>query len=264
MPGRYRTALITGATSGIGAAFSAALPPETALLLTGRDAGRLAEEAEKYGRDGRRVDTVAADLATEAGRAAVVEAARDLPIDLLVNNAGFGAYGPSLGNGRQTELDMIAVNVTAVLDLIHCLLPGMIERARADGSRAGLIVVSSTIAFVPMANFAAYAATKTFELSYTEALADEMSDSPIDILALCPGATRTRFFERAGLGSWFPGYTEEPELVVRRALAALGRQRVLVSRPAMRLALAPVWMPRWIVSSGARRVFGRMMRQPGQ
>lgn len=264
MPGRYRTALITGATSGIGAAFSAALPPETGLLLTGRDADRLAEEAETYRRDGRRVDAVAADLATEAGRAAVVEAARDLPIDLLVNNAGFGAYGPSLENGRQTELDMIAVNVTAVVDLIHCLLPGMIERAQANGSRAGLIVVSSTIAFVPMANFATYAATKTFELSYTEALADEMRDSPIDILALCPGATRTKFFERAGLGSWFPSYTEEPELVVRRALAALGRQRVLVSRPAMRLALAPVWMPRWIVSSGARRIFGRMTRQPGQ
>lgn len=264
MPSRYRTALITGATSGLGAAFSAALPAETRLLLTGRDEKSLAAEADKHGRSGRRVETVVADLATEHGRMAVVEAAQALSVDLFINNAGFGAYGRSLDIGRRTELAMIAVNVTAVVDLIHCLLPGMIERAQDGGSRAGLIVVSSTVAFVPMANFATYAATKTFELSYAEALAEEMKDSPIDILTLCPGATRTKFFERAGMGSGYPAHTEEPEKVVRRALAALGNQTVLVSRPSMRLALAPVWIPRRIVAAGARRVFGRMMGRNGK
>ena len=123
MPSRYRMALITGATSGIGAAFSAALPPETGLLLTGRDPDRLAAEADLHRREGRRIETVAADLATEQGREAVIAAARALHVDLLVNNAGFGKFGPSLENGREVELDMVAVNVTAVVDLIHALLP---------------------------------------------------------------------------------------------------------------------------------------------
>jgi len=264
MPSRYRTALITGATSGIGAAFSAALPVDTDLLLTGRDGAALAAEAEKLKAGGRRVETVAADLATEQGRIAVADAAQSFYIDFLINNAGFGAFGRSLDNGRQTELDMIAVNVTAVVDLVHSLLPGMIERAHAQGSRAGLIVVSSTVAFVPMPLFATYAATKTFELSYGEALAEEMTDAPVDILTLCPGATRTKFFERAGMGQSYPLHTEEPSLVARRALNALGRRRVLVSRPSMRFALSPVSVPRRIVAAGAKRLFHRMTRHDGQ
>lgn len=257
MPIRYRMALITGATSGIGAAFSAALPAETGLLLTGRDPERLAEEAALHRRDGRRIETVAADLGTEQGRAAVVAAARALDVDLLINNAGFGRFGPSLENGRAVELDMVAVNVTAVIDLIHSLLPDMIARARQDGTRAGLIVVSSTIAFVPMPLFALYGATKTFELNYTEALAEELADEPIDVLALCPGATRTNFFKRAGLPQLMPGHAEDAPAVARKALAALGRRRVLVSNGRMRLALTPVSLPRRLVAIGARRFMHR-------
>jgi short-subunit dehydrogenase len=261
MAGRYRAALITGATSGIGAAFAAALPGDTGLLLTGRDESRLAVEAEKLGRPGRRVETISADLATDEGRAAVASAAASFPVDLFINNAGFGAYGPSLELGRQVELDMIAVNVTAVVDLTHRLVPVMVERARANGSRAGLIVVSSTLAFVPMPNFATYSATKTFELSYAEALAEEMKDSPIDILTLCPGATRTQFFERAGMGASYPVHTEQPETVAARGMAALGRRRVLISRPSIRYALSVVWLPRALVAIGARRVFHKLARQ---
>jgi hypothetical protein len=250
-------ALITGATSGIGAAFSATLPPETGLLLTGRDSERLAAEADLHRREGRRIETVEADLATEEGRAAVVDAAKALPVDLLVNNAGFGKYGPSLENGREVELDMVAVNVTAVVDLIHSLLPQMIDRARQTGARAGLIVVSSTVAFVPMPRFAMYAATKTFELSYTEGLAAELADDPIDVLALCPGATKTNFFDRAGMPTLFPSHAEEAAAVARKALAALGRRRVLVSRGSMRVALSPLSLPRRLVAFGARRFVHR-------
>jgi short-subunit dehydrogenase len=261
MPNRYRMALITGATSGIGAAFSAALPPETGLLLTGRDRGRLAEEAAKYVRDGRRVETVAADLATGDGVAAVVAAARTHQVDLLINNAGFGVYGRSLDNGRQTELEMIALNVTAVVDLVHSLLPGMVDRARAENRRAGMIVVSSTVAFVPMPLFAAYGATKAFELHYTEALAEEMADAPVDILTLCPGATRTNFFARAGMSQLFPGHAEDADDVARKALAALGRRHVLVSRGRTRVSLWPLSIPRRLVSIAARRVLHRNARR---
>lgn len=258
MPGRYRMALITGATSGIGAAFAAALPRETGLLLTGRDAARLGAEAEKHAVGGRRVETLVADLSGDAGRRALIAGAEALPVDLLINNAGFGAYGPCLENDRDTELGMVAVNVTAVVELTHALLPAMIERARAEGGRAGLIVVSSTVAFVPMPMMATYAATKTFELSFTEALAEELRDAPADVLLVCPGATRTGFFRRARMPDSFLRYAEEPDAVARKAFAALGRRRVLVSRSSAGLALAPVSLSRRIAAAGAKRFIHRM------
>jgi hypothetical protein len=184
--------------------------------------------------------------------------AETLPIDLLINNAGFGAFGPCLENDRRTELDMLAVNVTAVVELTHALLPGMIARARGDGRRAGLIVISSTVAFVPMPMMATYAATKTFELSFTEALAEEMRDAPVDILVFCPGSTRTEFFRRARMPDSFLSYAEEPAAVARKALAALGRRRMQVSRGSMSLALAPVSLPRRLVAAGARRFIQRI------
>jgi len=251
-------ALITGATSGIGAAFADALPPETDLLLTGRDAARLEAEAQRHAAGGRKVEMLTADLAAESGRRSLVAAARSFPIDLLINNAGFGAFGRCLENDRRTELDMLAVNVTAVVDLTHSLLPGMIERARKTGGRAGMIVVSSTVAFGPMPMMATYAATKTFELSFAEALAEEMADAPVDILVLCPGATRTNFFRRAGMPDAFLRYAEEPAAVARKALAALGRRRVLVSRGSAGLALSPVSLSRRIAAAGARRFVHRI------
>ena len=261
MPGRYRMALITGATSGIGAAFARALPRETGLLLAGRDTARLDAEAARHAAAGRRVETLAADLAEESGRRALIARAEALPIDLLVNNAGFGAYGPFLENDRATELGMVAVNVTAVVELTHALLPRMLERARAEGRRAGMIVVSSTVAFVPMPMLATYAATKTFELSFTEALADELRDAPVDILLFCPGATRTEFFDRARMPASFLRYAEDPDAVARKALAALGRCDVQVSRGGIGLALSTIAVPRRIVAAGAKRFIQRMAGQ---
>ncbi len=258
MPSRYRMALITGASSGIGAAFSEALPPETGLLLTGRNAERLQAVARRHAADGRTVETLVADLASETGRRDLVAAARALPIDLLINNAGFGAFGPCLANDAQLELDMLAVNVTAVVELTHGLLPGMIERARGSGRRAGMIVVSSTVGFVPMPMMATYAGTKAFELSFAEALADELANDPVDILTLCPGATRTDFFRRARMPDSFLRLAEEPPTVARKALAALGRRRVLVSRGSIGLALAPVSVPRRMVAFGARHFMHRI------
>lgn len=263
MPGRYRMALITGATSGIGAAFAAALPRETGLLLTGRDAARLDAEAAKHTAGGRTVETLAADLSSETGRRALIGRAETLPIDLLINNAGFGAFGPCLENDRETELGMVAVNVTAVVELTHALLPRMIERARAGGGRAGMIVVSSTVAFVPMPMMATYAATKTFELSFAEALAEELRDAPADVLVFCPGATRTGFFRRAHMPDSFLRYAEDPDDVARKALAALGRQRVQVSRGSVGLALSTISVPRRIVAAGAKRFIRRIAGHGG-
>ena len=192
----YAFAAITGATSGIGAAFARALPPQTNLLLSGRDAAKLAAAKAALAQGGRRVETVAADLASEAGRRYFLAAATALPIELLVNNAGLGRFGRVIDNPAESEREMVEVNVVAVVTLTRALLPQMLERAAARGSRAGLIIVGSTASFQPTPYLATYGATKTFDLFYAEALAGELSQLPIDVLALCPGGTETAFFTR--------------------------------------------------------------------
>src|SRR3954471_19794144 len=237
----FRAALITGASSGIGEAFARALPTATSVLLTGRDERALLRLAEDLGSD-RRLETLAADLATDSGLDALTAAAERFGIDLLVCNAGLGRFGDLLDTDEAALRQTVAVNILAPLVLIRRLLPGMIARAATSGRRAGLIVVSSNTAFLPVPRLATYAASKAFGLSLTEALAAELSGRPIDILALCPTATRTRFAERSGFGR-MPPLAQSPTHVVRRALAALGRQRTLVLGPISGSLMGP---PAWL------------------
>lgn len=223
----YKAALVTGASSGIGAAFARALPRQTALLLTGRDPDALEAVRQAVAADGRRVQCVVADLATRAGVEEVASAAEAFGIDLLVANAGLGPFGPFLQASEQALHDAVAVNVMATTLLARRLLPGLLARALEHGGRAGLIVVASGAAFLPVPNLAVYAASKAFGLSLAEALAAELVREPIDVLALCPTATRSRFAERAGYRGSIPG-AQDPGHVARAALAALGRRRTLV------------------------------------
>jgi len=260
---QYRMALVTGATSGIGTAFAEALPRQTGLLLTGRDRAALDALSAKLSADGRTVETHVADLAAEADRVELIDWAEALGVDLLINNAGLGVFGPVTGNALDREMEMIAVNVTAVVHLTRALLPGMTARACTNDGRAGLIIVSSVVAYTPVPMLATYAATKTFELSFGEALADEVKDAPVDVLVLCPGATRTKFFDRAGMART-PGYSELPEPVARKALRALGRQRVLVSQPPARTALLLATARRRLMVAGAGRVMRRIAGREGE
>ena len=115
----------------------------------------------------------------------------------------------------------------------------------------------------PMPMMATYAATKTFELSFTEALADELEGAPVDVLLFCPGATRTEFFRRAHMPDSFLRYAEHPDAVARKALAALGRTRVQVSRGSIGLALSTIAVPRRIVAAGAKRFIQRIAGHAG-
>ena len=225
-----RAALVTGVTSGIGEAFARALPPSTSLLLTGRDEGALALLAAELGGGGRLIETLGADLSTDEGLDAVCAAAEKFGIDLLVCNAGVGAFGDFLTADEEALRATVLVNVMAPLVLTRRLLPRMIERAEAGGGRAGLIIVSSGAAFLPVPRLAAYAASKAFDLSLTEALGAELTSWPVDVLALCPTTTRSRFAERSGFGANPPG-AQNPAHVARSALQALGRQRTLVLGP---------------------------------
>lgn len=218
-------ALVTGATSGIGEAFARALPPSTSLLLTGRDEAALGRLAAELG-TGRLVETLGADLATDPGLDALCAAAEAFSIDLLICDAGVGPFGDFLSADEEALRATVLVNVMAPLVLTRRLLPGMIARAEDAGSRAGLIVVSSGVAFLPVPRLAAYAASKAFDLSLTEALGAELTGRPVDVLALCPTLTRSQFAARSGYGRNPPG-AQSPAHVARAALSALGRQRTL-------------------------------------
>lgn len=265
----YRFALVTGASSGIGAAFARRLPAETNLLLTARNAEALTNAQHALSRPGRTVEVLAADLATEEGRQALVSKAEALGIDLLINNAGVGAFGEVLANTPDEERATIELNVTAVAVLTRALLPGMIDRAARDGRRSGLLLVSSTTAFQPVPYLATYSASKAFVLAYGEALAAELRRKPVDVLVLCPGATRTHFGERAGfqVGS-LPG-AADADSVAREGLSALGRRTVHVCGLGTRTVLRPFLWSRHAATGGLGAVLSvfdrgqRYRRRPG-
>jgi short-subunit dehydrogenase len=261
-PNGFRSALITGASSGIGAAFAGLLPAATALLLTGRDGAALDRLRGSLPAP-ERVEILVADLRLPAERTRVIEAAEARRIDLLINNAGLGAFGPVLDNDPALEAAMAEVNVVAPVVLTRALLPGMIARAQADGRRGGVIILSSVAGFAPMARFATYAATKAFDLHYAEALATELAGRPIDVLALCPGATRTAFGVRAGLPGGSAPMSHSAERVAEEGLAALGRRIVHVVGGANRAAaLSLRHLPRAVILRGVAAVNARIARRP--
>ena len=253
----YRCALITGASSGIGEAFAHALPRSTSLLLTGRDRARLSHLASELANAERTVRSIAADLGTAEGRQAVIAFANGQPIDLLINNAGIACLGPVAENPPERESQMAQLNMLAPVELTRAVLPGIIQRA-ADGRRGGLIFVASAAAFMPIPLFATYAASKAFLLHYAEALAEELSGSPVDVLALCPGATRTRFFERANISRASLPQMHDADRVAREGLQALGHRVVHVVGPANYLATAAArFLPRRLVTVAAERAMRR-------
>src|SRR4051812_31023580 len=261
---RPRAALVTGASSGIGEAFARALPGGTSLLLTGRNLDALAHLAAQLSGAGRRVETVAADLTTEDGLDTVAARAGEFGVDLLVLNAGTGRFGDFLAQSEVALRETVGVNVLAPAVLAHRLLPGMIERARSAGRRGGVIIVSSNTAFAPVPRLytfprkppcargrrlATYAESKPLAFSLAEHWPAELTAEPMDVLALCPTATRSRFAERAGWGSEIPG-AQSPRHVANAALRALGRQRTLVLGPLSGTVLAVPALARAAVAQG--------------
>jgi uncharacterized protein len=190
------TALVTGATAGIGAEFARQLAAQrTDLVLVARDAARLdttrAALIETFGVD---VAVLAADLATDEACTSVAERIADTehPIDLLVNNAGFGMYR-RFGEGELADEErQLDLNVRAVLRLSHAAVRAM--TARGTGR---IINISSVSAFVPRGNNATYAASKAWVTMFSEALAVQLAGSGVTVTVICPGFTHTEFHERA-------------------------------------------------------------------
>lgn len=199
MTQRYdgQVALITGASTGIGRAYARAFAARGAnLIVVARSADKLEVVAnEARVRNSVRADVIAHDLSVPGSGSALLDKVADLghDVDILVNNAGFGTYG-SFADIDPARLDAeIQLNCGTLVDLSRGVLPGMITR------RQGAIVnVASTAAFQPIPTMAVYGATKAFVLSFSVALAEEVRASGVRVLATCPGATETPFFDVAG------------------------------------------------------------------
>ncbi len=195
-----RTALVTGATRGIGFELAALLARDRYdLVLVGRNREQLSQNARQLeSQHGIRVRVLAKDLSASNAADGIVDALRAdmVGIDVLLNNAGFGWNGRFVESDLAEQLSMIQVNVTALMHLTRLLLPAMVAR------RSGRILnVASTAAFYPGPMMATYYASKAFVLSFSEALAEELRGTGVTVTALCPGPTRTGFQARAGMGN---------------------------------------------------------------
>ncbi|WP_407560611.1 SDR family NAD(P)-dependent oxidoreductase [Streptomyces sp. 184] len=253
------TALITGSTAGLGAAFARRLAASGYdLVLVARTAERLREQAaELHERHGIEASALPADLATEEGITAVEKRLGDAgrPVDLLVNNAGFGLKGRFLEVTLADELTMLKVHCEAVLRLTTAGAAAMRER-----SRGAVVNVASVAAFVPRGT---YGASKSWVVQFTQGVARDLAGSGVRLMVLCPGFIRTEFHERAGMGTDnIPGWMWlDADRVVAEGLRDLGRGRT-VSIPDPRykaLMGATKLVPRGLLgrfSSGAGRKYG--------
>jgi short-subunit dehydrogenase len=241
-PNRTGTCLVTGASSGIGAAIARRLAGRGyGLSLVARREEKLRELATELGSSGSpQVEFMPCDLADPTARRELVSdvEASGRRVDLLVNSAGLGTYGPFVELDRERELEQVRVMSEAVVDLCGAFAPAMV-----DERFGAILIVASSLGFGPAPRYATYTATKAFDIAFGESLHAELRSSAVAVSTVCPGPVATEFFAVNGpqppqrvipKAMWL-----RPEAVARAALDGLGRnKRVVIPGRPMRTAMA--------------------------
>jgi uncharacterized protein len=220
---RNRWALITGASSGIGAALARELAGRGAkLILTARRRDRLQALEAELAAKGTETRIVSADLNDPAAPQQIFDATAGagLTVDILVNNAGLGHYGAFCQTDPEQELSQVRVNCESVVRLSRLFVPLMVERRRG-----WVLVVASTASFQPVPYLSTYAATKVFDRFFALGLAAEVARFGVKVTALCPGPTESEFFEVAGASVFRSRGVQATDVVARKGIDALERGR---------------------------------------
>ena len=249
-------ALVTGASSGIGAALARELAKHGAkLILTARRRDRLETLAAELTAKGTEVRIVTADLNDPAAPQKIYDVTEGagLAVDILINNAGLGQYGAFCASPVEQELSQVRVNCEAMVRLSRLFLPRMVERRRG-----WVMVVASTASFQPLPYFATYAATKAFDRFFALGLAAEAARFGVKVTALCPGPTESEFFTISRAGAFRSRKVQPAEEVARMGVAALARGRRIIIPNFAGNALAfivrfvPAGLITYFVEKGAR------------
>jgi len=257
----YRSALVTGASSGLGREFALQLAARGCdLVLVARRLDKLREVAAEVKRAGRAAHVIAADLEQAEGRARLEDAFAKYGIDLLVNNAGYGRVGHFEEISRADAGGQVELNCRALVELTHLA----VEHYRASGTHGGILNVASTASFMPVPYFAVYAATKAFVRSFSEGLSYELAPKGITVAAVCPGAAETEFFVRAGEEAAKLQKLMSARDCVQIALRKFGEGRRVIVTGGQNEFLATISriLPREWLASGAGKIFSKALKTP--
>jgi hypothetical protein len=257
---RGATALVTGASKGLGAAFAEALAQRGMnLVLVARSTGDLnALSTRLYAKYKVQRTVLSIDLADPNSSQVIAEELerRGIEVDLLVNNAGFGLSGAFLSHDPKLKQAEIEVNVQALVALTH-----RFGKAMASRGKGGIINVASNASFQPVPYMATYAATKAFVLHFTEAIRQELTERGVQVMATCPGPTATRFFEGTST-QMSPKDMDDAESVVRRTLEAFDQKRDVAYPGRMSVRLTS-WLPRLLPRALVARIAGNATAKMG-
>jgi uncharacterized protein len=239
MSGHKKTALVTGASAGLGAEFCRQLSRQCEVIIAVARRGDRLEELALELADHAEVHIVEADLSTIEGVARTVEALRQKgPVDYLINNAGFATLGSFERSDIQSQHDMVSVHINATISLCRAAIAFMRELGGGQ-----IINVSSLGAFLPGKNLTTYGATKAFLNHFSQSLQTELEGSGIYVQVLCPGYTRTEFHSTEALAGFNPDkvppqYWMDSESVVTASLAAVETRQLMVVPGADNLSMA--------------------------
>jgi uncharacterized protein len=258
-PSADSTCLVTGASSGIGADIARSLARRGhGATLVARRTERLEElAAELRDQHGVRAETLACDLGDGEARDGLIDRIRELglTVEVLVNNAGFGSGGLFQELDRERELEMVRLNVEAVVALCGAYVPEMVGRGRG-----AVLNVASTAAFQPLPRQATYSASKAFVLAFTDALHADLHGTGVGATSLCPGPVRTEFATTAGIDEAAAGLPEvfwaESDFVAEQAVKGMerGRRVVVPGKLNQATALGGQHAPRGLFLRVGRRV----------